>query len=53
MRTADLYTQAYRELSQEVHDAGLIQRRYWFFLDHDSRLGTSSRDIDRLGFPIR
>lgn len=29
MGTADLYTQAYRELSQEVHDAGLIQRRYW------------------------
>lgn len=30
MRTADLYTQAYRELSQEVHDAGLIQRHCWF-----------------------
>lgn len=29
MRTADLYTQAYRELSKEVHDAGLIRRRYW------------------------
>jgi len=29
MDIADKYTQAYRELSQEVHDAGLIQRRYW------------------------
>ncbi len=30
MSTATNYTQAYRELSQEVHDAGLIRRRYGF-----------------------
>lgn len=29
MRSAELYTQGYRELSREVHDAGLIRRRYW------------------------
>lgn len=30
MSTAARYTQAFRELSQEVHDAGLVRRRYGF-----------------------
>lgn len=31
MRVADQYTETYRQLSQEVHEAGLIRRRYGFY----------------------
>lgn len=30
MRAADRYAAAYRQLSQEIHDAQLVRPRYWF-----------------------